>query len=339
MNDELKQIPAKTIAPGPVSFDLYFKNERGELVLFCKSGYEITPGHKKILETADRTFYVKIEDHKAFLDYSMKRLSSIINDPDIRVKEKVQLLHAAGLRCAEKLFEDPRNGKVAKQSEKIIFGYIDLILDSTEAVAHLFAISSLDNYNYSHSINVATLNLLIGSRIFSNDRNIMWELGMAGLLHDIGKTQVKREILLKEGPLKQIEMLEMKRHPLFSEGIISGHEYGERIRLAGRNHHERWHGGGYPDGLKGEDINIFARITAVADVYDASTSKTSYSSAKESMEALKEMAEDHGHFDPEVFDVLLDVVIGNKILIRNFKESISLGNPVTKPMEDIVPDH
>ena len=99
------------------------------------------------------------------------------------------------------------------------------------------------------------------------------------LLHDIGKVGVSDAILFKPGSLDQAEREEMQRHPLIGEEIIREIEFLAPAREVVRHHHERWDGGGYPDGLAGEEIPLAARVFALADALDAITSDRPYRAA------------------------------------------------------------
>jgi len=108
------------------------------------------------------------------------------------------------------------------------------------------------------------------------------------------------------------------RHPIFSDDIISGHGLPREVASAGRSHHERLDGSGYPDGLKGNEIHPFARITAVADVYDAITTDRVYRKQRPHIEALSIIAEDKEKYDLKAFSALLRVVLRNDLLIESF---------------------
>jgi len=129
----------------------------------------------------------------------------------------------------------------------------------------------------------------------------------ASPLHDIGKIGIPDAILLKPGKLTEEEFEIMKKHTVIGAKMLEGAEkypvlnVGKIIALT---HHEKWDGSGYPNGLKGEDIPIYGRIVAVADVFDALTSKRVYKDALSPQKALEIMKEGRGkHFDPELFDV------------------------------------
>ncbi|MEJ2078642.1 MAG: response regulator [Acidobacteriota bacterium] len=136
---------------------------------------------------------------------------------------------------------------------------------------------------------------------------------LAAPLHDIGKIGVKDSILLKPGKLTPDEMEEVKRHAEYGARILNGSQV-PVVRMArdiAQNHHERWDGKGYPNGLAGEAIPESARIVAVVDVYDALTSDRPYRARLSEEETLELMTAERGaHFDPRVFDAFLTIQPG-----------------------------
>jgi HD-GYP domain-containing protein (c-di-GMP phosphodiesterase class II) len=128
-------------------------------------------------------------------------------------------------------------------------------------------------------------------------------LSWAAWLHDLGKLGVSEALLSKTGPLTESEWVEMKRHPATgAEMLVSLSPYLEPIAAGIRSHHERWDGGGYPDGLAGVEIPIVGRIVAVADAFDAMTHRRPYRERVYSPDdAVAEIAARAGSaFDPEV---------------------------------------
>lgn len=136
------------------------------------------------------------------------------------------------------------------------------------------------------------------------------KMRIAGLIHDIGKIGVSESILNKPGYLTTDERREIERHPEIGWRLLSStNEYSELAQFV-LNHHEKWDGSGYPNGLKGEAIPLEARIIAVADAYDAMTSERSYRVALSKEKAIEELRKGSGtHFDPEIVTVFIDQVL------------------------------
>jgi len=147
------------------------------------------------------------------------------------------------------------------------------------------------------------------------------QMRIAGLLHDIGKIGVDEKILNKPGRLTSEERTDMERHPEIGWKILSSTtEFSELAQFI-LSHHERWDGGGYPNGLKGADIKIEARIIGIADAYDAMTSERSYRKGMSQKDAIIELKRCSGtQFDPEIVDVFVNEVLPE---IRNHKNTSS----------------
>ncbi|MEX2447479.1 MAG: HD domain-containing phosphohydrolase [Solirubrobacterales bacterium] len=173
-----------------------------------------------------------------------------------------------------------------------------------------------DDETGRHVNRMATIAALLAARVgLDPDRVLL--LRTAAPMHDVGKVATPDGILQKQGPLAPEEREEMERHTTFGYEILADSE-SELLQLAGTialTHHERWDGGGYPQGLAGEEIPIEGRIAAVADVFDALLSDRCYRSALSLDDAVEVMREGRGtHFDLQVVDALLG----------NLEEALSL---------------
>ncbi len=170
----------------------------------------------------------------------------------------------------------------------------------------LKALESKDPYSTGHSQRVARFAVNLGRKLGMN-RSELEFLGYAALMHDIGKIGVREEVLTKEGSLTEAEFEEIKLHPSTSRDILAPVTYLRPCLDAVLHHHERWTGGGYPDGIEGDRIPLEARIIGVVDAYDAMTSHRSYRSALPPAEALRRIRDGAGtQFDPVVAEAFLD---------------------------------
>jgi len=127
-------------------------------------------------------------------------------------------------------------------------------------------------------------------------------------MHDIGKMGIPDSVLLKPSKLDENEWVIMRRHTIIGESILSGgsSKYLETGAVIALTHHEKWDGSGYPNGISGEDIPLFGRICAVADVFDALTTKRPYKEALSNERSLEIMVTGRGtHFDPSLYDVFI----------------------------------
>jgi putative nucleotidyltransferase with HDIG domain len=159
-----------------------------------------------------------------------------------------------------------------------------------------------DPYTLGHSERVSMYSVATAKE-YGLSLEERYRIAIAGLLHDIGKIEIDKEILSKDARLTDEEFARIKAHPILGEKILSkvGMDRFEDIISAVRHHHERYDGKGYPDGLMAEEIPIFARIIAIADTFDAMTSTRSYRESLSDEVALRELDFCSGNqFDPEV---------------------------------------
>jgi len=177
----------------------------------------------------------------------------------------------------------------------------ETFLHTAEALAE--AVNSRDPYTGGHIRRVSRYALLIADECdLSNKEKEV--LRLSSILHDIGKIGIEDAILRKGGLLTEDEALKMRLHPDIGARILGFAEEMRDVIPGVLYHHEWFDGSGYPEGIKGEDIPLQARIIAVADVYDALTTNRSYRKALSSEAALEEIAGERGsHFDPCLVDI------------------------------------
>jgi len=187
------------------------------------------------------------------------------------------------------------------------------LIDSLEeAETILFALAQAveqrDEYTGLHCTRLASYSVALGEALGLSRPEIR-ALNRGGYLHDIGKIGVPDAILFKKGPLTADEWVIMKTHTIKGVEICKPMKSLAPVLPIIRNHHERWDGTGYPDGLKGEDIPLLARILQVADIYDALTTARPYKKAMTHAEAARVMLEevDRGWRDPELVSLFLDM--------------------------------
>jgi HD-GYP domain-containing protein (c-di-GMP phosphodiesterase class II) len=197
------------------------------------------------------------------------------------------------------------------------------IEDNADMAVALDDLASADGYTLQHSIDVAAVGMLIGQRLFREsgwldhlgrrvyDRRErrLARLGLGLLLHDIGKLIIPVDILNKPGQLDEAEWKLMRAHPRAGVEMLRSDLISPLVKVVVRSHHERWDGGGYPDGLAADGIHQLARIAAAADVFDAVTSERVYASARPPDIGVQIVLDGAGRaFDPDVVDVFRRVV-------------------------------
>ena len=187
--------------------------------------------------------------------------------------------------------------------ERLVDQTIQALADTVEAK---------DNYTKGHSERVATYAQEIARRLGYTPEK-QKEVYYIGLMHDVGKIGVRDDVINKKGRLTDSEYAEMKQHPVIGYSILERITELPDISSGAKWHHERYDGKGYPDGLKGEDIPMIARIVAVADAYDAMTSNRSYRSELPQATVRAEIEKNIGtQFAPEIAKVMLQMIDEDK---------------------------
>jgi HAMP domain-containing protein len=182
----------------------------------------------------------------------------------------------------------------------------DLLLGILTALTR--SIDAKSRWTAGHSERVTRYTMMIGWKLGLSDE-VMDKLMVSAVLHDIGKIAVPEAILDKPGRLTSEEFAIIKSHPSAGAGIIGDIPSYDAILPGILYHHERWDGKGYPEGLKAESIPFFARIIAIADVYDAVTEDRPYRKAMSQDEVLGFISDNKGKmFDPHIADIFLSII-------------------------------
>lgn len=191
-------------------------------------------------------------------------------------------------------------------------------LESIETLR--YTVEAKDNYTKGHSDRVSAYSVLIGKHIGLSDDDLK-ALQIGGLFHDIGKIGVPDSILLKESKLTDDEYSEIKNHPSIGAHILSTATIFKNIIPIVKHHHERYDGHGYPSQLQGDKIPYLARITAIADSFDAMTSRRTYRDSLPIETVIEEFETCRGtQFDPELTDTFLDIIKNHFDEIKEIQE-------------------
>ena len=203
----------------------------------------------------------------------------------------------------------------------------DSILRNVDAMVSLTRIKKHDPYTAMHCMNVCTLVTAMAMHN-GTEPAMLPMITTAALLHDVGKTRVPLEILNKPGRFESHELQEMRKHATYSGDIMreDGSFSEEQIAIA-EQHHEMLDGSGYPQGLSGDAIHYFARLTAVADVYDALTAKRVYKPAMPMYQALLRIHKNKGaEFDEDVVDLFVKTLglypVGSLVEINTGEQAV-----------------
>jgi putative nucleotidyltransferase with HDIG domain len=184
------------------------------------------------------------------------------------------------------------------------------------------SIESKDHYTQGHCERVAFFACVLAESTGMDSRSLFW-FRLGALLHDIGKMIVPTEVLNKAGNLTDEEWAIMKRHPEAGLDLVADIDFPGDVRAIIRNHHERWDGKGYPDGLAGDEIPFAARILCVADVYDALTTARSYRDSLSHARAVEVMRGSPGQFDPQLLEAFLGWADSSEVPERSTPQRVA----------------
>lgn len=195
-----------------------------------------------------------------------------------------------------------RNNRILEYSNKIL----STIIFESKTKPWWIYVNALNNYVdwlYTHSIDVATISLMIAVELRYNDEEL-WNIGLGAFLHDIGKMLVPKPIIQKPGPLNYMEKIYIQQHCELGMSSLESYCLPKECTNIILQHHERLDGSGYPKGLKGDEINRNVRIVMIADVVDAITAGRPYKQAQEMDVAIKILRSDEEKYSQEFISVL-----------------------------------
>ncbi|MFY9461472.1 MAG: HD-GYP domain-containing protein [Aquabacterium commune] len=223
--------------------------------------------------------------------------------------QRASRIVAQSRTAMQSMFQDVRLGKAvdAEHCLPLVDDITQSVSRNPGAIVSLARLKTSDDYTYMHSVAVCALMVSLARQLKLSEADTR-EAGLAGLVHDLGKALMPPEVLNKPGALTREEFAVMKGHP----------EAGHRMLVEGRgvgpvpldvclHHHEKVNGKGYPHGLAGDDISLFARMGAVCDVYDAITSNRPYKAGWDPADSVQKMAQwaKDGHFDERIFQAFV----------------------------------
>ncbi len=308
------------------------------------------------MRRTDKTRHVPVVVLTGLNDHDLKEKVLNLGAVDLLNKpvEPRQLIARLRSMLQMKAYQDDLQERNELLAEKIQRQDVDLAQSRMSVVCRLgMAAEFRDEDTGNHVIRVGSYSHAVAAAL-GMPRSFLEKLLLAAPLHDIGKIGVPDSVLLKPGPLNDEEWAIMQRHceigecilreeskavvPLFDwyaleaqavkEALDNRDPMLEMAASVALTHHEKWDGGGYPQGLAGEAIPMESRIVAIADVYDALTSNRPYRSARPEEEALTIIETTVGHhFDPRVYDAFLRALPEIRALRRRFDDSVVIFSP------------
>lgn len=260
---------------------------------------------RELLQSSElmEELYIHEEDLVLYFEHATDSLREYIINSTASPEKKMAKVYDLSRDVTHQFFEANSSPEILRGSGQVV-ELMEKCLDNNELGFHgLTKIMEKDYYTYTHSINVGLYCMTFALKI-GMPADEVHELGLGGMLHDVGKSGIPKEIINKKGALTDEEFETIKSHTNNGVEVIRALGcYGEKVIQMVGQHHEKYNGGGYHQGLIGDDISLFARICKLTDVYDALTTRRSYKKSLKAIEALTIMKSKMGNeFDPKLLN-------------------------------------
>ena len=239
-------------------------------------------------------------------------VQKVIEKNTVQDRAKVNLSESVKARVAEGiqyLYNDTESSGFTSTTKNITDDLMKAINNNDALAVDISALKVSDEYTFKHSVDVATMAMIVAKKHGLSESDV-YEIGISGLLHDVGKSKIPNEFLNKAGKLTDDEFAMMKQHSLFGYGILKEKDdLSNQIKMGVLQHHEKMNARGYPMSVGADSINLFARIISVADIYDALVTERPYKkpfSPRDAVEMIMSMTDE---LDINVMKSFLESVI------------------------------
>lgn len=273
-----------------LNFDLYIPI-KGEMVLYRDKSLSFSSEcRRRLFESEVREAFVDLAQRHRFLGYMQEELPAILQDDTIPPGERSAILYATSRMIIEEIFLNPALGENIRRTEWLVDRMVSFLAEGADRFQLLLQVTDEDYQLDSHSVNVCAFALGLGREAGLDDPRELNALGVGALLHDVGKARIDSRVMRKRAPLSHEEFGLMKRHvELGVEVLKETNVVPPKAYIPVAQHQEREDGTGYPEGLAGDAVHVFGKITAIADVFDAMTTARVYRDAMPVFDACKAM--------------------------------------------------
>lgn len=313
METNLVFVPISLESIEPVIFPdvaLYIKTG-GNYVLYKSNGRDFSyHDHDRLSKSGVEFVFVSKDDMDVITSHMEASAERLLKSILLNSKAKGKMIYQTSINFVNDIFNNPEKSTDLDRTKRLIENLMLYISNYPDAISSLETVMTHNYHTFVHSLQVASLTLLIHSEAYSLSRDEMLDVGTGAILHDFGKIFVPQEILNKSGKLSDAEIEVLKRHP--EEGYVYLRDKGVLSPVAlmiVRLHHERCNGSGYPLGLESRDIPRSAQITGIADVYCTLTTDNHGNKTMPPHIAVQLMRNQmKGLFSPNLLDTLEKLV-------------------------------
>lgn len=247
---------------------LYIKTG-GNYVLYKNNGRDFSNhDHERLSKNGVEFVFVSKSDMDVITTHMEASAERLLKSDILNAKAKGKMIYQTSINFVDDIFSHPEKATDLNRTKRLIENLMLYISDNPDAIGSLETVMTHNYHTFVHSLQVASLTLMMHSEAYSLSRDEMLDVGTGAILHDFGKIFVPQEILNKSGKLTGAEIEILKRHPEQGYDYLKGKGVLSPVALTiVRLHHERCDGSGYPLGLERMDIPRSAQITGIADVY------------------------------------------------------------------------
>jgi len=301
--------------------------DRGHLVL--AAGTELT--HSQVVRLKQ----------KGIVEVWVKDKVVVVDDV-CPLDPRIQKTYRLAVQCIQSLFVQAMDNQNLdlREMKKVLQEFTDACARESNFLNLIFNLRSHDEYTFQHCIGVGVLTRQLGEW-WGVPKDELDDLFLGATLHDIGKCMIDEAILMKPGRLTPDEYEKVKMHTTFGYMILRNSGLAEKLAEPALEHHERIDGSGYPHGKTGDQIGLYGRLTAVADVFNAMTSRRVYKSAVSVYKVLDELLNNSfGQLDPQVVSVFVSRMttyfVGNVVVLNDGTVGTVVLIPSNRPTRPLV---
>jgi putative nucleotidyltransferase with HDIG domain len=308
-----RPIPLATLVADSIAdFDIYVQMAGNEFpVLFRSKTLPMsTDVLHRLSDNKHESILIPTSQGKEYALYLERHLETVLTDENVPVVERSQVLYSTAHTMVENILANPESTDMMKSTKDLVASTAGFLLREKSAFEHLVGLVSYDYYTYTHSVNVFVYSFSLASRADIADKKTLLEFGEGTLLHDIGKSTIDPKVLRAKGKLTDDQWKLMKQHPVTGYEILKDHGMFSELALeVTRHHHEKMRGGGYPDNLSANRLAPLVRVSTIADIFDALTTRRSYKEPMSTYRALSLMHEEmYPDLDPDLFKTFVELM-------------------------------
>lgn len=316
--DELIPVDIKTFrsATRDINFDVYIKLSKSNIAhVFSRTTGLDYKRLAQYIQKGVKELFIHPDDQAAYQAFISRPASEIFKDPNTPQEKKIAtLLNMTEQNMAEIFSQLSLEEDTAQNTQKLIKNYVDIMVSSPETLTTILKLVSHGEYLYYHSIATSIFSMFIAKASGQFNQRMLELVGLGGFLHDIGSTQLPKEIVCSPEDLTPDQWREMRSHPQIGLKMLENTQaIPDEVRYIVYQHHEEPGGHGYPNGIHGPVIYYPAKIVALADSFSALISKRPFRPAYSVEQAIKILQESVGKYDRELVKMLAFVFLKQPI--------------------------